>query len=136
MDAIVGWRVWRFRPSTSTLRSAVRDVEWPKGEPLRSEDLRQHPYNEVYWVHAAPTEDNAPVGIHAWRTRQQLSHLLVFEDDCVMVWGQVSLWGQVVEHAGGYRAELAYPLSIELLPGLRDSARALADAYGIEATAS
>lgn len=39
------------------------------------------------------------------------------------VYGRVALWGKVVEHTTGYRAQYAYPVSI--------SDRALADLYGV-----
>lgn len=31
--------------------------------------------------------------------------------DSLWVWGAVALWGSVIEHAEGYRAEYGYPLS-------------------------
>ncbi len=46
--------------------------------------------------------------------------------------GQVSLWGRVVEHEAGYRAELAYPYALFLSPGQERFASGLASAYAVD----
>ena len=53
--------------------------------------------------------------------------------------GQVQLWGRVLPHSAGYRAELAYPYELEVLAGgLLDEAEAdrfermLRDAYLVD----
>ncbi len=48
-------------------------------------------------------------------------------------WGEVYLWGKVIECESGYRAEFAYPKSLTVV-GTAELAKALAIAYGVEVT--
>jgi hypothetical protein len=54
-------------------------------------------------------------GVHGWKTpenldeyEQQLSHL-----GRLFVRGTVELWGRVVQHEKGYRAQYGYPLALD-----------------------
>lgn len=55
---------------------------------------------------------NSDCGIYAFRS---VSHFLSFalQGYSDLVWGKVALWGDVVEHELGYRAEHAKLLSLE-----------------------
>lgn len=81
--------------------------------------------------------DGAHTGIHAYKTLVQPekygyqyppeTHLKGEQ----FVYGQIALWGRVIEHEDGYRAQFGYPLKIHAayLP----LARIIARCYGIEA---
>lgn len=52
------------------------------------------------------------------------------------VWGEVALWGDVVEHENGYRARYAYPVRLYVNADASNAeiiARALREAYGVPA---
>lgn len=49
---------------------------------------------------------------------------------CGAVYGQIALWGSVVEHKAGYRARYAYPM--KLWAGTEEIAASLRQAYGVE----
>lgn len=73
-------------------------------------------------------------GIHAFKTEEQaLLHKLTAGGEAV---GQVSLWGHVVEHEEGYRAEFAYPYSLQLYPMTTgqepNRLRSLRRGYGVD----
>ena len=54
----------------------------------------------------------------------------------MVAYGKVALWGRVIEHEHGYRAQYAYPQSIVVpasVPNAQNVARALANTYGCEA---
>jgi hypothetical protein len=130
-EPIVAWRGWRLEPTTCTLKSLVWSTPWPKIEPLQAAVAvgREATSDPV-----VPTEEGH-LGIYAWRSRGQLIDIIQLDAFTVPVWGQVSLWGTVIEHELGYRAEFAYPYSLMLLEAdaARFSAR-LRDAYGVEVT--
>lgn len=90
---IVAWRAWRIRKGR--LRSAlISEALWPEDKPL--EAVCQHPN--------APRMD-CSCGIYAAKSPEQVSML----GD---TYGKVLLWGKVIEHKDGYRAQYAYPLTL------------------------
>ena len=117
-DPIIGWRCWRFNPATCLLYSVVRQTSWPRFVRLEASEQ--------------PTYDGF-LGIHAWSERRHLDRFIKLESTTIPVWGEVSLWGHVVEHEEGYRAQFAYPFSLLLLPSDHHHAAALSGAYGVEA---
>jgi hypothetical protein len=123
---ILGWRLWRTTPD-GTLMSVYKNVLWPAGIPLR----------------AVPK--NPDEGVYALKDPTKLDGLVytLTADQSGMVVGQVALWGTVIEHEHGYRAQYAYPALINLAPpmpgfprpaSLRRLAAAIRDRYGCEVT--
>ena len=49
-----------------------------------------------------------------------------------IAYGRVSLWGRIVEHKHGYRAQFAYPLDLVLAGGDTALVDRLTTAYGID----
>lgn len=101
-----GWRVWCVQEATNGLRlaSVVREAAWPRGtDVIALCDLD----------HVAPDVE-CTCGIHAAREPALLWTYLHGRDEAATVarvLGRVALWGRVVEHEHGWRAERAYPLS-------------------------
>ena len=140
-EAIQAWRAWRvgvFEPATTPrseyfLRSCVHDAYWPPLEPLVSrcpEHLRPD-LSCGCGIYAMATRDAAV----AWArsTARSLSMPVVV--------GQVQLWGRILQFTQGYRAELAYPYSLEvfddsLTPDLDAAAvvRQLRETYLVDVT--
>jgi hypothetical protein len=119
---LIGWRVWCVtrRRDNFRLASVIRDQVWPAdGETIaRCES-----------GHAAPDEHCA-CGIHAAREPAAILSYLRGRDEpatVARVLGRVQLWGRVIEHEAGWRAERARALEVWLPPELDG---ALAD-YGL-----
>lgn len=88
-EPVVAYRAWRIVETPENvliLYSAVQDYCWP-------------PYE------AAHGDAENGVGLFAFK---KIESALLYTDghSCL---GEVSLWGTVVEHTEGYRAEFAYP---------------------------
>jgi YD repeat-containing protein len=123
---ILGWRLWRTTPD-GTLMSVYKDVFWRAGTPLRA-----NPRNRGEGVYAL--KDRTKLDGHGYT---------LTADQSGMVVGQVALWGTVIEHELGYRAQYAYPALIDLAPpmpgfprpaSLLRLAKAIRDRYGCEVT--
>jgi hypothetical protein len=76
-------------------------------------------------------------GIHAFATSADaIEYMREGRKPIRHVFGEVSLWGRVVIHERGYRAECAYPRRIfvpKVYRGSRDIINELSRSYGVEA---
>lgn len=135
--AFVGWRSWRILPfETLGGASSVRlSASGTNGRPKFWEPLRAtHAVCGLFkTTHEAPWPD-CSCGLHAYRTEDAArNHLMTFvgstNGDGALGWafGRVSLWGRIVEHEHGWRAEHAYPyeLAVHGPPGLAETVRRL-----------
>lgn len=127
---IIGWRAWQLT-SDGILRSMVMDTPWLPGQPLASE--------EVFASHG---------GIHSFKSIEQAQE----EYGCYafgrrkVALGEVALWGEVIEHSKGYRAEYAAVHSIKKIIGGSNKRgwrywrpcdlEILRETYGLAATAA
>jgi len=93
---ITGWRCWRW--FDWCLHSMMVDGVWMPGEPM--------------------TGDVECAGVHAWKTKNDAVCYATATHSAygVIVVGSVKLWGIVVEHEAGYRAEFAKIASVDLAP--------------------
>ena len=107
---IIGWRWWRVdRGGLYSLWVGVGSA-WPTGQALWA-GTKLHPDPRNYW---------GQCGIYAWRTAEQALRQRMPTGYDLFVLGEVALWGHVIEHERGYRAEYAYPYSFRVaaaLPG-------------------
>jgi hypothetical protein len=123
-EPIIAWRAWslaRDGDGKIHLCSLTQPVLWPLGSPLCSGIEPPH-----YWGHAYPNP-----GIFALKEPSMID----LGNRTYGIVGTVALWGKVIEHADGYRAEYAYPQHLIVPPGVPDAenvARELARAYGCE----
>ena len=108
---VVAWRAWNISQD-GLLSSVTMRTIWKPTEVMR-----------------ACCMDNS-CGGHD--DRQDMCGLWAMKErpDFGAVIGRVALWGEVIEHEKGYRAEYAYPISLLNLPFLPDPTP-FADAYGI-----
>lgn len=107
---IIGHRVWRI-DTQCRLRSARMSNVWTPGEPMCGDVDGNH------GVHAyrGLTERVHQAAI-AYGTNATWAWMCMKNDDVMlpaMAIGTVALWGQVIEHEHGYRAEYALPRSID-----------------------
>jgi len=118
-----GWRVLLVGSKTVLLQSANHETLWPPGEALSAL--------------SAPSQ-RGQAGIYGFRVdttdlRVQKEARKHDYPNCT-VWGTVALWGTCIEHARGYRAQYAYPLSLWAWD--EPLAARLARAYGCEIAAT
>lgn len=123
-ECVVGWRVWRvvndpFIPLQSTFMSSMWRPGQPMGACCSAKQLR-------HGIHAYDMRERAE---EYWRSETQ-----AYFRSTPFVFGEVNLWGRVVIHENGYRAQFAYPKRI-LVPVKyrgRDLVNMLRRAYGID----
>ena len=92
---IVGWRAWRLDDADGLLRSIVANNLWVPGEPMTG---------EVFATHG---------GVHAFKSIEQATEYGEWFLSDRIALGSVNLWGNVIEHTGGYRGENGAVRSIE-----------------------
>jgi len=94
LGEIIAWRGWRLT-SSGFLKSMSADVIWPPGEPMEGKTKSSEEHN----------------GCYAYKTARDF--LKNHEGSGLDVYGKVALWGDVIEHELGYRAQFAKVVSIE-----------------------
>jgi hypothetical protein len=130
-----GWRFWTFvhphylgdinRASIWTPRK--RNVAFCRAFHLRVPG-RSEPHKVVPF-------ESCTCGFHAYNeagiAKVGVFHGLLFEFQAP-IFGEVALWGKVIRHARGYRAEFAYPIRLWVLgPVGEASIEEVASAYGV-----
>jgi hypothetical protein len=140
-NAIRAWRAWRvgvFEPARGGppevfLRSCVHDAYWTPRDPVVTRCVE----------HVRPTL-SCGCGIYAVTTREaalEWAQTTARAMPMPLVIGEVHLWGRVLRFSSGYRAQYAYPYSLEVLdehlPRELDPklvVRQLRDAYVVDVT--
>lgn len=127
---ITGYRFWyaRWQGNAPVLQSLHRTTVWPAGGPLQA-TCQHRPTSLVAWIrsrltrfqstHPSPAWQCA-CGIYALRHLDESELPDVTPGGCarlvrgigVQVLGGVLLWGRVIQHEKGFRAEYARPLSL------------------------
>lgn len=123
-EALTGWRTWRLRGSRDGSRVRLLPVvgdqrPWPPLRPARAACRRRR--------HGRIPGATCSCGLYATHGPDLLRRT---RDPAVV--GTVALWGRVLEHEHGYRAEWGYPQRLALVCrvcfwqwGLASSARSL-----------
>lgn len=99
---ILGWRVWRIAVD-GELVSAYTPAGWPARAPIVAR-CYEHPGQ-----HEAPHEQ-CVCGVYACDDAN--AALFYAHRSGSAVVGRTKLWGRVVEHEAGWRAERSYPESV------------------------
>jgi hypothetical protein len=104
-EPAIGWRAWSLTERDGGLRlsSLTRAQDWEPGEPFRAICDRRR--------HSAPGR-LCSCGVYAGADPEELAHLGRIAGAVV---GQVSMWGNVVEHSRGVRATYAYPARLRMV---------------------
>ena len=112
ISPIVGCRVWQW--DTTGLKS-LNFESWSPRKPLAAE-CRAASHGIIVGraeaAHDAP-QANCTCGVYASKS---LEHLRTTGYAKYGIHGEVNLWGTVVEHELGYRAQFAYPKNFALPP--------------------
>ncbi len=103
---LVGWRSWKISvtPEGPRLKSSYKDTVWPSGIVTGKDGAGNS---------AQVNSIRHDAGWFAYKTASQLMQESEKED--VRVGGKVELWGAVVEHEMGYRAECMKILTLEAI---------------------
>lgn len=120
-EALVGYRVWQWDAERHRLLSLYNSEIWEPYATKRGDCMQRG--GRVPWVHAAhcPHEE-CTCGIYAFASLHDLIRQRDRPED-YLVLGQVFLWGRVIEHEKGWRAEYAYPRLL--------NSQVAADRYGV-----
>ncbi|HWO69402.1 MAG TPA: hypothetical protein VNP94_01400 [Actinomycetota bacterium] len=117
LEPILGWRTWRLVRARGGLRIAPATPRepWEPGVAQRATCTGAH--TRLYLVfnpELAPThrspEPGCTCGFHAFKEPARLGRT----GRGVGVVGQVAMWGRVIEHTRGWRAEFVYPARLRL----------------------
>ena len=103
ISPIIGYRVWRW--DDAGLRS-LNGKPWSPCKPLAAKCGA----GKAHDAHEVPQTD-CTCGVYA---AKNLEHLRQFGYEGRGIHGEVYLWGTVVEHGLGWRAQFAYPKSLAL----------------------
>jgi hypothetical protein len=110
---VVGYRVWRW---TATGLHSLNGEPWVADRPLEARCRAAVPgtivcrEQAVHGAHELPHPD-CTCGVYAAKS---IEHLRQFGYEDRGIHGEVDLWGTVVEHKLGWRAQFAYPKSLFL----------------------
>ena len=131
IEAISGWRLWQVVPwERSQYRLAawsLADLVWPAHERCESTCLRVREAG-----HLAP-QPRCGCGLYAFRSRSLAETAMASEmRPGTVALGRVSLWGRVVEHGSGWRAQYGYPYELLLVGEDTAAARELRAAYAVD----
>ncbi len=118
IEPFLGYRAWEGRvdDGMGKLFSWIKEPFWPLDAPI-----------EAYcaygpeWHLGNPSREPAPApgcecGIHAWNTPKTLIHYARRLSRYGLVCGEVYLWGTVIVHEHGWRAQFARPTAIYVPP--------------------
>jgi hypothetical protein len=131
-EAIRAWRIWRLAhgsslgPTEPLLESCIYGDAW----------LPRQVFSAECPFHPRPSL-GCGCGIYAVTTREAALEWGRWAQSALpqpIVIGQVQLWGRVLPHSAGYRAEHGYPYELEVLDDGRLDERERQDlAYGLRA---
>jgi hypothetical protein len=103
-EAIIGWRSWAV--TGGRLTSLSFENKWPVGKEMKAKCSERSAHHKN--VHRPP-QQRCGCGVYALKSLKILRNSHYFGYEC---FGQVSLWGRIIEGDDGYRAEFAYPKAI------------------------
>lgn len=101
---VIGYRAWRWigHGDRLRLRSLTVNHDWPTGKPAEAGD------GDIAIGH----------GIFAFKSPGFFDTIGDWGSD--MVFGSLEMWGEVIEHEFGYRAQYARVRSIDSIDGYKD----------------
>ncbi|HZD79662.1 MAG TPA: hypothetical protein VE646_06445 [Actinomycetota bacterium] len=117
IEPITGWRIWNLslpRGREPLLHPAGAGVDaWPRRKPVRARCGTP----PLLWFTRRPHQAPNPTctcGIYASRSLDTFERPRPAYPPPPVI-GTVSLWGRVIEHELGWRAQMAYPAQLRLV---------------------
>ena len=114
---IVGCRVWRW---DETGLKSVNSIPWQPGRALAATCAQPS-------THESPQGD-CRCGVYAAKTFDGLRRMRYTESER-WIRGEVFMWGRMVEHEDGWRAQFAYPKSLIVPVSILPSAMSLIESW-------
>lgn len=122
-DPIIGWRVWDAYADDGLLRSVFQTDIWPPGVRFDARCRRQGMIYLAGRECAEAPRTACCCGIYAVSDSENLEAFPRYTKEwsgqrrvAFEIVGTVSLWGRVIQHEDGYRAQHAYPYSLWVKP--------------------
>lgn len=112
IEPYVGWRAWALA-RTSDRRLELRPIIYA-GEPWPAREVARAKCPPHDRMGHAPPEAECTCGLYAV---DRLDRLPAVTGRDVTVIGSVAVWGRLIEHESGMRAEFAYPDRLRLICG-------------------
>jgi len=116
---VTGWRVWCLK-QPYFLSSVGAEFVWMPGRKSVAVCCR-----DLGGVDHRVPKKECECGIYAAKDIEFLVRNYQYTSHIFAV-GRVALWGKVIEHSRGYRAEYAYPLDVTIV---QEFSRSLEDRY-------
>lgn len=111
IEPVIGWRAWALRwdgADRVELASPLQQFDWRPRQPSRAR-CASHPGTQVPNLRCT-------CGLYAVSRLERLpAAAAITSNSRIGVVGSVAMWGHVVEHANGYRAQLGYPDRLRLI---------------------
>ena len=142
-EPIVGWRQWNFM-YPHFLANLGNDTIYVPREKI---EARCEEYSTIGTLVLGkdPSEQQAPhltctCGIYAYKEKPRLLReirniysglWLVANNRYVPIYGEINLWGKVIEHEDGYRAQFGYPKRLWCTPAIEPLAGWIGYVYGV-----
>lgn len=112
---ITAWRAWAVNPNGALISTAL-GTEWTPGKPMEG-----------------VVKSHGSEGVHAWKSRYDAERYIQDHSSTELVLGEVELWGKVIEHDTGYRAEFAAIKGITWTTSAQFTAAQLRELYQLPA---
>jgi hypothetical protein len=141
-EPIVGWRQWNFM-YPHFLANLGNDTIYVPREKI---EARCEQYSTIGTL-AHPKDHSEPAphvpctcGIYAYKEKSRLLReikniysglRLVANNRYVPIYGEINLWGKVIEHEDGYRAQFGYPKRLWCTPAIEPLAGWIGYVYGV-----
>jgi hypothetical protein len=133
-EPIVGWRQWNFM-YPHFLANLGNDTIYVPREKI---EARCEQYSTIgTLVLPDHSEQQAPhltctCGIYAYKEKPRLlREISDIHSGLRLVYGEINLWGKVIEHEVGYRAQFGYPKRLWCTPAIEPLAGWIGYVYGV-----
>ena len=132
-EPIVGWRQWNFM-YPHFLANLRKDTIYVPREKIEAR-CEQEDHSEQQAPHLTCT-----CGIYAYKEKPSLlgeiritygRPLAPPVSGLRLVYGEINLWGKVIEHEDGYRAQFGYPKRLWCTPAIEPLAGWIGYVYGV-----
>ena len=134
-EPIVGWRQWNFM-YPHFLANLGNDTIYVPREKIEAR-CEQYSTIGTLVLGKDPSEQQAPhltctCGIYAYKEKPRLlREMRNIYSGLRLVYGEINLWGKVIEHEDGYRAQFGYPKRLWCTPAIEPLAGWIGYVYGV-----
>ena len=134
-EPIVGWRQWNFM-YPHFLANLGNDTIYVPREKIEAH-CEQYSTPGTLALRKDHSEQQAPhlicmCGIYAYKEKPRLLREIGKPNSGLrLVYGEINLWGKVIEHEDGYRAQFGYPKRLWCTPAIEPLAGWIGYVYGV-----